>query len=280
MSYDCTQFANIATGEIAYYVGSVPYSYVLAGLGFLMGLGKGGVPGFSTTAVAFNSLVAPPGPGCLDSAVAFGVPITFMADCTVVVRYYKNAKWGVIVRLLPATGVGVALGTRLMGHLSESNARLLIGSVLLAILAVNLLQSVLVKDTGEIPGYANSLWFACVVGVIGGFATILTNSMGPMLNVYLLTLRLSPSVFVGTRATFFTVINTVKIIQRFSAGTLSLTMFTVGSKYGILAVLGVLASTFIIPLMSKTVFMRLEYCFMTLASLKLIDAGLELGILS
>jgi len=203
-----------------------------------------------------------------------------MADCTVVLRYYKNARWGIIFKLLPATGFGVALGTQLMGHLSESNARLLIGTVLFAILMVNLLQSVLVKNTGEIPGYAESLWFACIVGVIGGFATILTNSMGPMLNVYLLTLRLSPSVFVGTRATFFTVINTVKILQRVSAGTLSMPLFIVGAQFGLLAIIGVLVSTFIIPLMSKTMFMRMEYCFMTIASLKLIDAGLELGFLS
>jgi hypothetical protein len=57
----------------------------------------------------------------------------------------------------------------------------------------------------SVPAYAASLWFAAVVGVIGGFATILTNSMGPMLNVYLLTLQLEPTTFVGTRATFFTV---------------------------------------------------------------------------
>ena len=33
----------------------------------------------------------------------------------------------------------------------------------------------------SVPAYATSLWFATLVGVIGGFATILTNSMGPML---------------------------------------------------------------------------------------------------
>ena len=58
------------------------------------------------------------------------------------------------------------------------------------------------------------MWFACVVGVVGGFATILTNSMGPMLNVYLLTLQLDPQVFVGTRATFFTAINALKVFSK------------------------------------------------------------------
>jgi hypothetical protein len=106
------------------------------------------------------------------------------------------------------------------------NARLLIGVVLFGILMVNLLQSMLVdtkpsnnnkkkknddakddnedNDSTKVAAYAESIWFACIIGIIGGFATILTNSMGPMLNVYLLSLKLSPQVFVGTRATFFT----------------------------------------------------------------------------
>jgi hypothetical protein len=76
------------------------------------------------------------------------------------------------------------------------------------------------------------------------------------------------------------VINTVKILQRVAAGTLSYSMMTTGSMFGVLSVIGVLTSTFIIPLMSKETFMKLEYGFMTLASLKLIDAGLQLGILN
>ena len=35
----------------------------------LQGLGKGGVPGSSTTSVALNSLLAPEGQGCLDASV-------------------------------------------------------------------------------------------------------------------------------------------------------------------------------------------------------------------
>ena len=213
---DCVKdFASIASGAMPYSVSGVSYPVVLGGLALLMGLGKGGVPGSSTTSVSLNALLAPEGRGCLDSSVAMGVPITFLADCAVVVKYVHQARWDVIMKLLPATGVGVALGTQLMGKLAPAEAKLLIGGVLLLILAVNLGQSMLVpgdkgkdkkgKDKDAVPAYARSLWFACVVGVVGGFATILTNSMGPMLNVYLLTLRLDPTVFVGTRATFFTV---------------------------------------------------------------------------
>ena len=183
-----------------------------------------------------------------------------------------------------------------MGKLSPSEAKLLIGTVLLAILMVNFLQSAFMpakppppkgKGKGDaaaaaaagLPAFATSLWFASVVGLVGGFATILTNSMGPMLNVYLLTLQLEPKAFVGTRATFFTAINTLKMAQRLYAGTLDGSMLRVGGAYGVLAVAGVFGSTAIIPRMSKALFMKLEYCVMTFAALKLIDAGLGLGFL-
>jgi len=130
-----------------------------------------------------------------------------------------------------------------------------------------------------LPAYATSVWFASVIGLVGGFATILTNSMGPMLNVFLLSLRLEPTAFVGTRATFFTCINTLKLAQRLFAGTLGVAMLKRGVAYGAVAVLGVKCSTFIIPRMSKELFMKLEYAVMTFAAFKLIDAGLGLGFL-
>ncbi|CAE8726265.1 unnamed protein product [Polarella glacialis] len=294
--------AALASGEQASYVvgGSVSYPVLLAILAFLMGLGKGGVPGSSTCSVALNSLLAPSGLGCLDAAVALGVPITFLADLLVSSSYFEHARWDVIMRLLPATGLGVAVGTQVMGKLSEAQAKLLIGSILMFILLVNLSQELLVKPAQEgkavaeesnktgkalppeerVPSYATSIWFVSLMGGVGGFATILTNSMGPMLNVFLLTLKLDPQVFVGTRATFFTIVNTIKLAQRLSTGTLSLDLVKVGILYGFVALFGVLVSKQIIKRMSKTVFVRLEYGLMTFASLKLIDVGTELNFFS
>jgi hypothetical protein len=46
------------------------------------------------------------------------------------------------------------------------------------------------KEALEVPAYATSIWFTFLIGVVGGFATILTNSMGPMLNGEFTTLIL------------------------------------------------------------------------------------------
>lgn len=282
----------------------LPYNWFLIVLAMMMGLGKGGVPGSSTSSVALNALYAPDGPGCMDASVALGVPVTVLADLAVVGNYVHKARWEIIMRLLPACGLGIALGTQLMGKLSPAQAKLLIGSILCGILLLNLSQELKAKappktngekdgkekdkngkgsDTEEddgVPAYAKTLWFTSIVGVIGGFATILTNSMGPMLNVFLLTLKLDPQVFVGTRATLFTVVNFLKIGQRIYLGSLAMDMLTLGLKQGVVSIAGVFLSKLIVKRMSKSLFMKMEYTLMSYASLKLLDAGLALGFLN
>ena len=54
--------------------------------------------------------------------------------------------------------------------------------------------------------------------------------MGPMLNIFLLTLQLDPKAFVGTRSSFFTVINTIKLVQRLCFGSLPFDIFKVSFK--------------------------------------------------
>lgn len=284
-------FIEIARGE------SLPFMLLLA---FMMGLGKGGVPGSSTTSVALNALYAPELPAMSgmpsgsDLAMAVQVPVTAMADVTVVLRSYKDADWDAITRLLGPTMVGLAAGTQLIGKLSPSNGKLLIGTVLALIIVLNLSGEYLAKSGSgatppaklkktsakasrsrskspsgkgksrskspkgsprppkeQAPAYARALWFVSLVGVTGGFATVLTNSMGPMLNIYLLTLKFEPFVFAATRATFFTVVNAIKIVVLMQNGVLSPPMLLLGTQLGVAGVIGVLLSKHIVKHLSR-----------------------------
>jgi uncharacterized membrane protein YfcA len=156
--------------------------------------------------MALNVLFAPE--GCITFAIALVVPTAFMADCAVLWTYYGNTRWDVVRRLLPPTMVGVAVGVQLLGEITANTAKLMIGFALMFILAINLgshlvgtsdAPSVAGKGDTPPPAYATSTRFAVVVGLLGGFATILTNSMGPLLNVYLLAHRFDPKVTMSHR---------------------------------------------------------------------------------
>ena len=124
-----------------------------------------------------------------------------------ILRYSGSTRWDVVRRLLPPTVVGVAIGSQLLGEISANTAKLLIGFALAFILFVNLAShmggseapvSDKVSEHEPPPAYATSIKFAAIVGLIGGFATILTNSMGPLLNVYLLAHRFEPKVITSS----------------------------------------------------------------------------------
>ena len=69
---------------------------------------------------------------------------------------------------------------------------------------------------------------------------MLTNSMGPILNVYLLSVaELSPQSYVGTRAMFFCFLNMGKVPMRIVGGTLGMSMMPLIMGLGVVSVLGV-----------------------------------------
>jgi len=54
-------------------------------------------------------------------------------------------------------------------------------------------------------------WYAPLFGLMGGFTTMIGNAAGPVMAVYLLSMRLPKYSFVGTSAWFFLVVNYLKL---------------------------------------------------------------------
>jgi len=58
--------------------------------------------------------------------------------------------------------------------------------------------------------FPDTLWFAALMGVLGGFATMIGNVAGPIFAIYLLAMHLPKNNFIGTTAWFFLIINLTK----------------------------------------------------------------------
>jgi uncharacterized membrane protein YfcA len=118
------------------------------------------------------------------------------------------------------------------------------------------------------------LW-ACLVGIVGGVATMLTNAMGPILNVYLLSVvQLSPTAYIGTRAMFFCFLNMGKIPMRFYAGTLAWQMIPLAGFLGLFSVAGVFGAKPIMLSMPESMFVKLELAVVAFSGLRLCWMGL------
>lgn len=120
------------------------------------------------------------------------------------------------------------------------------------------------------------LVWAMAVGLIGGCATMLTNSMGPILNVYLLSVaELSPQSYIGTRAMFFCFLNLGKIPMRIVGGTLGSVMLPLIGVLGLISVLGVFLAKPIMLGMNEKTFVKLELGVVAFAGLRLCYMGMK-----
>jgi len=302
---------------------------LLIAISFLLGLGKGGVPGFATVATACTVATAPLDiQGGLGYAVSLMVPVLASIDVYAAWLHRTQLDWTSVRLLLPLSFVGMVVGQVLDRHMSDATSRIVVGTLLLSILLLRVYKTVFKalglqicgaddgdedkrrrkkssflhrKDSDEsyngngerhaLPlsstsssvvresssSYAaSSVGWASAVGLIGGASTMLTNSMGPILNVYLLSVRkLPPSSYVGTRAVFFCFLNLFKIPMRFAAGTLGWSMvFPLGVGLGGVAVLGVYCAKPIMLSLSERAFVGLELAVVAFAGIRLLYMGL------
>ncbi len=118
------------------------------------------------------------------------------------------------------------------------------------------------------------LWVG-IVGIVGGASTMITNSMGPIVNVYLLSVEgLPPRSYVGTRAAFFCFVNVIKIPMRAAGGTLGMTMVPLACSLSLVAAAGVCMAKPIMLSMNERTFVVLELGVVAFAGLRLCYLGL------
>ncbi len=214
-----------------------------------MGLGKGGVPGFSTISSASFAMIAPEGQ--VNRLMAFCVPITILADLFVGSLYFRDAKWSVALNIATFAAVGTGCGVVLNKYLDDDFVRRSIGAVFLLILAT---QEMLKKQGEKWSSILAGDAALFCVGIFGGVASYITNQMGPLLNVYMLAIALSKYELVGTRAATFILINCVKCGLRFATGDIDVEAAQEGFLLGFVAIAGVVLAKIWMKLASDRFF--------------------------
>ena len=170
--------------------------------GLCVGMSKTGINGLGTVVVPILAVIfgARPSTGIL-------LPMLCCADLFAVVYYRRNVVRKHLVRLLPCTLVGFALAVFTDHLIPDEGFKMLIGICIFAGLAVMLWNEQFGKS-GTIP---SGWWFTALFGTMGGFSTMIGNAAGPIMSVFLLSLRLPKNEFVGTAAWFFMIVNFLKL---------------------------------------------------------------------
>ena len=134
--------------------------------------------------------------------------ILIMADIFALVHYVKYTNWLCITKLVPGSVVGV-LSAVLLGHYIEDGTfKKLIASAIIVCLITLLIQK---KHKHILITLKRSKIFAGVIGVFGGFASMIGNAAGGIYSTYFISLELNKNVFIGTMAITFFLLNIFKL---------------------------------------------------------------------
>ncbi|MFT5676402.1 MAG: putative membrane protein YfcA [Paraglaciecola sp.] len=183
---------------------------------FLIGMAKTGVSGTAMFAVPLLAAIF----GGKESA-GLMLPMLIMADLFAVKYYHRHANWNYLVKLFPSAAAGVLVGTLLGNHIDDQMFRLSMGIIIFISLAIMLWMET--SGNEKIPDY---LWFAILMGFLGGVTTMIGNLAGAVMALYLLSMRLPKNEYIGTAAWFFLIINLFKVpFHIFSWQTISLDSF-------------------------------------------------------
>ncbi len=169
---------------------------------FIIGMSKTGIQGLSLISVPLMALTfgAKPSTGLI-------LPILCMADLVAVLYYRRIAEWKYVLKLLPAALVGFVLALFVDRLIPPAGFKHLMGGCLVIVLLVMFWS----ERSGKENCLSSCWWYGPLFGLLGGFTTMIGNAAGPVMAIYLLSVKMPKYSFVGTNAWFFLVINYLKI---------------------------------------------------------------------
>ena len=242
------------------------WQYGLIALGaFLVGLGKGGLPGVGNLTVVLMALALP-----AKASVGILLPILISADIIAVLVYRRHAEWRYIVKLAPWMAAGIVVGYFVFSRVNDAQVRFLIGFILLSMTAAHFYRKWLRRHATEADALPHHPAFIGGTGVIGGFATMVANAAGPVAALYFIASGLPKYAYIGTAAWFFLLVNIFKIPFMVDLQIIDHESIRFSISFMLFSVLGAVIAPFIVKRINQKVFEFLIWFFVIVGGLKLI----------
>ena len=181
--------------------------------GMLFGMAKTGVAGVGMLAVPIMA-------GIFGGRPSAGIvlPMLCVADTFGVTYYHRHAEWKYVLRLMPWTIAGLFIGLLVGGSVSDTQFKGIIAVIILLSVVIMIWRDI---RHGEVV-VPDKLWFHAIMGLAGGFATMIGNSAGPIMALYFLSMYLPKNAYIGSIAWFFMIVNLLKVpLHVFFWGTIT-----------------------------------------------------------
>ena len=240
-----------------------PYFYLAAIPAVLIyGIAKGGFGGgVVVVAVPLMALVVSP-----VRAAAILLPILCVMD--LLALWVFRGRWvGAELRILvPASLVGIGIGTLLFGYMSPDVIRLILGAIAISFTAHFGWQRWRGTADGDRlfgPGAG------VAAGAAAGFTSFIAHAGAPPLSMYLLRRGMDRTTFVATAAVFFAVANYVKLVPYAWLGQLDVSNLSTSLALSPLAPVGIAIGKWLHDRVSDRFFFGFAYVTLFVVGCKL-----------
>jgi len=174
------------------------------------GFSKTAIGGAGAVSAAMFALILP-----ARESTGVLLPLLIAGDFIGVSVYRRNADWRLMGRLMPWVLAGIGLGVVFVAKVRGDQAmRTSIGVMILVVLAAQFAVGRRLRERlAETGGRTTVAQHAAagIAGMAAGFATMVANSAGSIMTVYLLLSGVAMLEFLGTGAWFFLIVNLIKL---------------------------------------------------------------------
>jgi uncharacterized membrane protein YfcA len=245
-----------------------PWFYAVAVPAVLLfGISKGGFGGgLGVVAVPLMALLISP-----VRAAAILLPILCVMDLVALWKFRGKWVWPELRLLLPASLIGILVGTLLFEYMSVAIVRLIVGIVAITFTMhfwVNKHRS----NSTELTNYPRS--FGLIGASVAGFTSFVAHSGGPPIGMYLLRRPLNRTDFAATTIVFFAVVNYVKLVPYAWLGQFDTDNLATSAALVILAPIGVLIGAWLHKRVSDRFFFAFAYVLLFVVGMKLVYDGI------
>jgi uncharacterized membrane protein YfcA len=235
----------------------------------LIGLAKGGFSGLGALGTPLMAI----GIGDPVKAAAILLPILIAQDVVGVAAFRRTWDGSILAAMLPGAVVGIGLGYLLAAQISAAAVMAAMGLIAILFGAFRLW----VERRGNVEAQSSSPLVGGLFGIVSGFTSQIAHAGGPPFQMWVMPKRLPHTVFVGTSAIFFAVVNWIKVPAYVALG-----QFTTANAIATLVLLPfALAASLIGVVLVKRIrgerFYTIVYLLMILAGAKLLLDGIGVG---
>ena len=234
----------------------------------LYGISKGGFGGgLGVIAVPLMAIVISP-----VQAAAILLPVLCVMDIVALWKFRGKWVWPELKVLLPASLIGILVGTLLFEYMSASVVRLIVGVVAVSF-TVHFWISKRRSGNKDLATFPRS--YGIISGTVAGFTSFVAHSGGPPINMYLLRRPLDRTDFAATTVVFFAVANYVKLVPYAWLGQFDTDNLATSAALVILAPIGVLIGAWLHARVTDRLFFAFVYVLLFVVGLKLVYDGLS-----